>query len=65
VESEGYIKEKGMLSKVTLCLLLIAKYVDKLLDVEPGELCYFVGTVYMEMPLKPNVLDEVSLEVHL
>jgi len=24
-----------------------------------------VGTVYMEMPLKPNVLDDISKEVEL
>jgi DNA polymerase delta subunit 2 len=40
-----------------------AKYVDRVLDVRQGELCWVVGTVYMEMNLKPNVLDDISKEV--
>ena len=35
-------------------------FVDKLLDVEPGMQCIITGTVYLEMPLKPNVLDELA-----
>jgi DNA polymerase delta subunit 2 len=35
------------------------------LDVRQGELCWVVGTVYMEMPLKPNVLDDIGKEVCL
>ncbi|QDS72826.1 hypothetical protein FKW77_006827 [Venturia effusa] len=38
------------------------KPVDRVLDVRQGELCWVVGTVYMEMPLKPNVLDDISKE---
>lgn len=34
--------------------------VDRVLDVRQGELCYVTGTVYMEMPLKPNILEDVS-----
>jgi DNA polymerase delta subunit 2 len=41
------------------------KPVEKVLDVRQGELCWVVGTVYMEMPLKPNVLDDISKEVCL
>jgi DNA polymerase delta subunit 2 len=32
------------------------------LDVRQGELSWVVGTVYMDMPLKPNVLDDLSKE---
>lgn len=39
------------------------KRVERVLDVRQGELCWVVGTVYMEMPLKPNVLDDVSKDV--
>ncbi|KAJ4301131.1 DNA polymerase delta small subunit Cdc1 [Kalmusia sp. IMI 367209] len=39
-----------------------AKYVERVLDVRQGELCWVVGTVYMEMNLKPNVLDDISKE---
>ncbi|KAF1971379.1 DNA polymeras-like protein subunit delta-2 [Bimuria novae-zelandiae CBS 107.79] len=39
-----------------------ASYVERVLDVRQGELCWVVGTVYMEMALKPNVLDDLSKE---
>jgi DNA polymerase delta subunit 2 len=39
-----------------------ARRVERVLDVRQGELCWVVGTVYMEMPLKPNVLDDISKE---
>ncbi|PVH96512.1 DNA polymeras-like protein subunit delta-2 [Periconia macrospinosa] len=39
-----------------------ARYVERVLDVRQGELCWVVGTVYMEMGLKPNVLDDISKE---
>ncbi|KAK6334060.1 hypothetical protein TWF696_002562 [Orbilia brochopaga] len=34
--------------------------VERVLDVRQGELCWVAGTVYMEMPLKPNVLEDIS-----
>lgn len=40
-----------------------AQRVDRVLDVRQGELCYVTGTVYMEMPLKPNILEDVSKDV--
>ncbi|KAJ3012484.1 hypothetical protein HKX48_006263 [Thoreauomyces humboldtii] len=36
--------------------------VSKVLDVLAGQVCYIVGTVYVDMPLKPNILDEVTQE---
>ncbi|KAJ3173883.1 hypothetical protein HDU87_007293 [Geranomyces variabilis] len=36
--------------------------VPRVLDVRPGQVCYIVGTVYIEMPLKPSILDEVTKE---
>ncbi|EMF10121.1 DNA polymerase delta subunit 2 [Sphaerulina musiva SO2202] len=39
-----------------------AKRVDRVLDVRQGNLCWVVGTIYMEMPLKPNVLDDIGKE---
>lgn len=33
---------------------------DRVLDVRQGELCWIVGTLYMDMPLKPDVLADVS-----
>jgi DNA polymerase delta subunit 2 len=40
-----------------------AKRVDRVLDVRQGELCWVVGTVYMDMALKPNILEDVSKDV--
>jgi len=37
-----------------------AKKVDRVLDVKQGELCWVVGTVFMAMSLKPDILDDVS-----
>jgi len=37
--------------------------VDRVLDVRQGELCWVAGTVYMDMPLKPNILDDISKDV--
>lgn len=42
-----------------------AKPVDRVLDVRQGELCWVTGTVYMDMPLKPNILEDVSKDVSL
>ncbi|KAI8804572.1 DNA polymerase alpha/epsilon subunit B-domain-containing protein [Cladochytrium replicatum] len=39
-----------------------AKFVSKILDVQAGEMCYVIGTVYVHMPLKPNILDEIARE---
>ena len=42
-----------------------AKPVERVLDVRQGELCWVTGTVYMDMPLKPNILEDVSKDVSL
>ena len=36
--------------------------VDRVLDVRQGDLCWVIGTCYMEMPLKPNVLEDIGKE---
>ncbi|KAI1102390.1 DNA polymerase alpha/epsilon subunit B-domain-containing protein [Jackrogersella minutella] len=33
---------------------------ERVLDIRQGEVCWVVGTVYMDMPLKPNILEDVS-----
>jgi DNA polymerase delta subunit 2 len=38
--------------------------VNRVLDVRQGQLCWVSGTVYMDMPLKPNILDDISKDVH-
>lgn len=39
------------------------KRVERVLDIRQGELCWTIGTVYMDMPLKPNILEDVSKDV--
>lgn len=40
-----------------------AKKVNRVLDVRQGELCWVSGTIYVDMPLKPNILEDVSKDV--
>ncbi|OCH95642.1 hypothetical protein OBBRIDRAFT_745437 [Obba rivulosa] len=35
-------------------------YVPRVLDVVKGQLCFIIGTVYMHMPLKPNVIEDLG-----
>lgn len=42
-----------------------ATKVDRVLDVRQGELCWVAGTVFMDMPLKPSILEDVSKDVSL
>ena len=37
--------------------------IPRVLEVEKGRLCYVVGTVYMDMPLKPNVIEDIARDV--
>ncbi|KAI1438770.1 DNA polymerase alpha/epsilon subunit B-domain-containing protein [Xylaria sp. CBS 124048] len=37
-----------------------AKKAQRVLDIRQGELCWVVGTIYMDMPLKPDILEDVS-----
>ncbi|KAI9742345.1 MAG: hypothetical protein M1818_003878 [Claussenomyces sp. TS43310] len=37
-----------------------ARKVERVLDVRQGELCWVTGTIYMELPLKPNILEDIS-----
>jgi len=39
--------------------------VERVLDVRQGELCWVTGTVYMEMPLKPNILEDISKDASI
>ncbi|KAL5114767.1 DNA polymerase delta small subunit Cdc1 [Pleosporales sp. CAS-2024a] len=39
-----------------------AQFAERVLDVRQGELCWVVGTVFMELSLKPNVLDDITKE---
>lgn len=37
--------------------------VPRVLEVVKSQLCYIVGTVYLDMPLKPNVLEDIGRDV--
>ncbi|KAK2748325.1 hypothetical protein FQN57_000983 [Myotisia sp. PD_48] len=39
-----------------------AQRVDRVLDVRQGQLSWVVGTVYMDLPLKPDILKDISQE---
>lgn len=39
------------------------RLVRRVLEVVKSQLCYIVGTVYMDMPLKPNVLEDIARDV--
>ncbi|KTW32161.1 DNA-directed DNA polymerase delta subunit POL31 [Pneumocystis jirovecii RU7] len=36
------------------------KRASRLLDIVHGEICWIVGTVYVDAPLKPNILDDIK-----
>ncbi|KAI8090635.1 DNA polymerase alpha/epsilon subunit B-domain-containing protein [Thamnidium elegans] len=38
------------------------QYVEKILDIQVGQLCYMIGTIYLEMPAKPNVMKNLQDE---
>jgi DNA polymerase delta subunit 2 len=37
--------------------------IERVLDVRQGKLCWVAGTIYMDMPLKPNILEDISKDV--
>lgn len=37
--------------------------INRVLDVERGQLCFVIGTVYADMALKPNVIEDLAREV--
>lgn len=40
-------------------------HVPRVLDVVKSKLCWVIGTLYMDMPLKPNVLEDLGRDVRL
>ncbi|KAK0545796.1 DNA polymerase delta small subunit Cdc1 [Tilletia horrida] len=38
------------------------KYVKRILEINQGEVCYIIGTLYCAMPLKPDVLEDLTRE---
>ena len=39
------------------------RFVNKVLDIPTTEVCFVIGTIYADLPLKPNILDEITEEV--
>jgi DNA polymerase delta subunit 2 len=64
VQSPSHLVPAAVSCVLTLCGLQIAgehaRRVERVLDVRQGELCWVAGTIYMEMPLKPNILDDLA-----
>ncbi|KAI8984018.1 DNA polymerase alpha/epsilon subunit B-domain-containing protein [Mycotypha africana] len=44
------------------CIPEKPQYVQKTLDLQPGQLSYMLGTIYIEMPKKPNVINDLEDE---
>lgn len=42
-----------------------ATHTERVLDVMQGELTWIIGTIYMDMPLKPQVLQDLVADVNL
>lgn len=38
---------------------------DRILQVNQGEICWVVGTLYLSMHLKPDVLQDLTREVSM
>jgi hypothetical protein len=38
-------------------------YAESILRIQGGRMVYLIGTVYMEMPLKPDIIREITREV--
>ncbi|KAL9085672.1 MAG: hypothetical protein Q9159_004549 [Coniocarpon cinnabarinum] len=41
------------------------QHVNRVLDVRQGTLCWITGTIYLDMPLKPNILADIAADVHI
>lgn len=58
------MKKKLVFVQVLTCSFVeVPRYVEKVLNTQPGELCYMVGTIYLQMNKKPNVLNDLEDEV--
>lgn len=47
----------------SLSLVGSPQWVQRVLDVEKGKICWVIGTVYKDMPLKDNVLTDLAKDV--
>ncbi|KAI5306666.1 N-acetyltransferase 9 [Ascosphaera pollenicola] len=41
-----------------------AKAEERVLDVQQGDICWVIGTVYMDLPLKPDILEDMQKEYY-
>eukprot|EP00842_Homolaphlyctis_polyrhiza_P000793 jgi/Hompol1/1714/HPOL_000253-RA len=37
-------------------------HVPRIINVQPGEVCFIIGTIYVDMPNKPNILKDIDAE---
>jgi DNA polymerase delta subunit 2 len=40
----------------------VVPYVAKTVNLQLGKPCFVIGTIYVDAPLKPNILDEITRE---
>ncbi|KZZ95664.1 DNA polymerase alpha/epsilon, subunit B [Ascosphaera apis ARSEF 7405] len=41
-----------------------AKAEERVLDIQQGDICWVIGTVYMDLPLKPDILEDMQKEYY-
>lgn len=54
-----------LLLKLLACGSGSPQLLPNILKVERSKLGYIIGTIYMEMPLKPNILEDLARDVRL
>lgn len=47
----------------SLLITCVVNFVNRLLDIKPGVLSCIIGTIYVDMEFKPNVLQELACDV--
>jgi hypothetical protein len=51
--------------RVSCCILAPPPLKTRVLDVRQGETCQIIGTVYLDMPVKPNILEDIALDLSM
>ena len=57
------MEDRGFCQESQVCVTFLLA-VAKILELEDGQECVIIGTLYKDMILKPTILDEYTKEVH-